>query len=66
MKAKSDVRLTSMVKTSGCAAKLPPEALHSVIDNLPLHSSDRLIEGFESADDALVYRCVFRLCQSGF
>ncbi len=56
MKTKSDVRLTSMVKTSGCAAKLPPEALHSVIDNLPLHSSDRLIEGFESADDALVYR----------
>lgn len=56
MKTKSNVKLTSMVKTSGCAAKLPPEALHSVIDKLPLHSSDRLIEGFESADDALVYR----------
>lgn len=56
MKTKSDVKLTSMVKTSGCAAKLPPEALHSVIDKLPLHTSDRLIEGFESADDALVYR----------
>ena len=45
MKTKSDVKLTSMVKTSGCAAKLPPEALHSVIDKLPLHTSDRLIEG---------------------
>lgn len=56
MKTKSNVKLTSMVKTSGCAAKLPPEALHSVIDTLPLHTSDRLIEGFESADDALVYR----------
>lgn len=53
---KSNVRLTSMVKTSGCAAKLSPEALHSVIDNLPILTSDRLIEGFESSDDALVYR----------
>ena len=45
-----------MVKTSGCAAKLPPEKLHRVIDNLPLMKSDKLLEGFESADDALVYR----------
>lgn len=50
------VRLTSMVKTSGCAAKLPPETLHSVIDSLSLSSSDKLIGGFESADDALIYR----------
>jgi selenide, water dikinase len=52
---KSKKRLTEMVKTSGCAAKLPPSLLHSVIDNLPLMKSDRLLEGFESADDALVY-----------
>lgn len=52
---KTDVKLTSMVKTSGCAAKLPPEKLHRVIDNLPLMKSDKLLEGFESADDALVY-----------
>ena len=53
---KTDVKLTSMVKTSGCAAKLPPEKLHRVIDNLPLMESERLLEGFENADDALVYR----------
>ena len=53
---KTDVRLTSMVKTSGCAAKLPPEKLHRVIDNLPLMESEKLLEGFENADDALVYR----------
>jgi selenide,water dikinase len=53
---KTDVKLTSMVKTSGCAAKLPPEKLHRVIDNLPLMKNDRLLEGFESADDALVYQ----------
>ena len=45
-----------MVKTSGCAAKLPPGKLHSVIDNLPLMKSEKLLEGFESADDALVYQ----------
>ncbi len=50
------IKLTSMVKTSGCAAKLPPEVLHSVIDSLPLSSSVKLIGGFESADDALIYR----------
>lgn len=54
--SKSNVRLTSMVKTSGCAAKLPPALLHSVIDNLPQMHSPNLIEGFESADDALVYK----------
>lgn len=53
---KTGIRLTSMVKTSGCAAKLPPEKLHRIIDNLPLMKSDRLLEGFESADDALVYQ----------
>ena len=45
-----------MVKTSGCAAKLPPEKLHRIIDNLPLMKNDKLLEGFESADDALVYQ----------
>lgn len=52
----NDIRLTSMVKTSGCAAKLPPDQLHSVIDKLPLMTSENLLEGFETADDALVYR----------
>ncbi|MFA7119130.1 MAG: selenide, water dikinase SelD [Sphaerochaetaceae bacterium] len=50
------VRLTSMVKTSGCAAKLAPEKLHQVLDTLPLMRNDNLVEGFESSDDALVYR----------
>ena len=53
---KSEKRLTSMVKTSGCAAKLPPSVLHSVIDHLPLMSSDKLVVGFEGSEDALVYK----------
>lgn len=51
-----NVKLTSMVKTSGCAAKLAPGDLHSVIDRLPVTRSENLILGFESSDDALVYR----------
>jgi len=52
----SSIRLTSLVKTSGCAAKLPPSDLHAVIDSLPVLSSPDLVEGFETADDALVWR----------
>jgi selenium donor protein len=53
---KTDVKLTSMVKTSGCAAKLAPSDLHSVIDSLPLMKDDNLVAGFETADDALIYK----------
>ncbi len=50
-----EVRLTSLVRSSGCNAKLPPGDLHKALDNLPQKRSEALIEGFESADDALVY-----------
>ena len=50
------VRLTQMVKTSGCAAKLPPALLHEVLDSLPVMHSPNLEEGYEGSDDACVYR----------
>lgn len=50
------VKLTSLVKTSGCAAKLSPKDLHFVLDALPSVSCDALVGGFEHSDDALVYR----------
>lgn len=49
------VKLTSMVKTSGCAAKLDPSSLYKVISALPAVRDERLIGGYEAADDALVY-----------
>ena len=52
----SSVKLTSLVKTSGCAAKLPPKELHRIIDSLPVLQSPNLVEGFETADDALVWK----------
>lgn len=49
------VRLTRMVKTSGCAAKLAAKDLHEVLSFLPKKADDRLLVGFEGSDDALVY-----------
>ncbi len=50
-----EVKLTSLVRSSGCNAKLPPGDLHKALDDLPSAESENLIEGFESSDDALVY-----------
>jgi selenide,water dikinase len=50
------VKLTSLVKTSGCAAKLPPAQLHEVLESLPVVNDEHLVGGFENSDDALVYR----------
>ena len=54
-----EVRLTHMVKTSGCSAKLPPALLHEFLDSLPVMHSPNLEEGYEGIDDA----CVFRICE---
>ena len=49
------VRLTSLVKSSGCNAKLPPGDLRKVLERLPGKSDKRIIGGFENNDDALVF-----------
>lgn len=49
------VKLTSMVKTSGCAAKLPPGTLNEVLSSLPSMRCDKLISGFDGNEDALIY-----------
>ena len=49
------VRLTSLVRTSGCAAKLSPKDLDSVLSDIPIMRCEGLLEGFEHSDDALVY-----------
>ncbi|MDT4762750.1 selenide, water dikinase SelD [Sphaerochaeta sp. PS] len=50
------VKLTSLVKTAGCAAKLSPKQLHEVLDSLPFIPCPELVGGYENSDDALVYR----------
>jgi len=50
-----DIKLTSMVKSSGCAAKLAPKKLEEILKTLPSHKSPQLLEDFSGNEDALVY-----------
>ncbi len=50
------VRLTQQVKAGGCASKLPPGLLASVLGRLPKQTDGNLLVGFETSDDAGIYR----------
>ena len=50
------VRLTQQVKAGGCASKLAPGTLNHVLSRLPTQHDPNLLVGFESADDAGIYR----------
>lgn len=54
--SKKNIPLTSLVKTSGCAAKLAPGVLHQVLSELPKFHSPNLLVGFDTSDDACVYK----------
>ncbi|MFL6417003.1 MAG: selenide, water dikinase SelD [Bryobacteraceae bacterium] len=49
-------KLTQMVRAGGCASKLPPGSLSRVLSGLPKQVDDNLLVGFNTADDAGVYR----------
>jgi selenide,water dikinase len=49
------VKLTSMAKAAGCAAKLSPGTLDSVLRRLPRQIDPNVLVGFETSDDAGVY-----------
>jgi selenide, water dikinase len=49
------VKLTAMVKAGGCAAKLSPGTLDSILRRLPLPSDPNVLVGFSTNDDAGVY-----------
>jgi selenide, water dikinase len=50
------IRLTANAKAAGCAAKLSPSVLDAALKKLPIqHDPNRLV-GFETADDAAIYR----------
>ena len=50
------VRLTTTAKAAGCAAKLSPSVLESVLKRLPPQNDPNVIVGFDTSDDAAVYR----------
>jgi selenide,water dikinase len=49
-------RLTQQVKAGGCASKLPPGLLAAVLGKLPRQNDPNLLVGFDTSDDAGVYR----------
>ena len=54
--ATSTIRLTQQVKAGGCASKLPPGLLAAVLARLPRQKDANLLVGFDTSDDAGVYR----------
>jgi selenide, water dikinase len=54
--AETTIRLTTTAKAAGCAAKLSPSILENVLKRLPPANDPNLIVGFETSDDAAVYR----------
>jgi selenide, water dikinase len=49
------VKLTTMVKAGGCAAKLSPETLDAILRRLPAATDANVLVGFGTNDDAGVY-----------
>ncbi|HXP86060.1 MAG TPA: selenide, water dikinase SelD [Bryobacteraceae bacterium] len=49
-------RLTAQVKAGGCASKLSPKILDRVLARLPRAAHPQVLVGFETSDDAGVYR----------
>ena len=43
-------------KSGGCSAKLGPKVLSKVLSKLPKFEDENLLVGFDSSDDASVYK----------
>ncbi|MEG0295284.1 MAG: selenide, water dikinase SelD [Clostridium sp.] len=52
----TNVKLTALTKSSGCASKIGPSVLDSVLQNLPKFHDSNLLVGFDKKDDACVYK----------
>jgi selenide,water dikinase len=50
------IRLTQHVKAGGCASKLAPGSLRQVLSALPPQTDPNLLVGFDTSDDAGIYR----------
>ena len=52
----TQVKLTSMAKAAGCAAKLNPATLDAILRKLPRQTDPNVLVGFDTNDDAGIYR----------
>ena len=51
-----DIRLTRLAKCAGCGAKLGAGTLSKLLRDFPVVRDERLIVGFDTSDDACVYK----------
>ncbi len=56
MSEDESIRLTQMVKRSGCAAKQPPGYLMPLLGKLPVFNDPNVLVGSNTADDAAIYK----------
>jgi len=56
MDHRETIRLTQHVKAGGCASKLPAGSLRQVLSALPVQTSPDLVVGFDTSDDAGIFR----------
>ena len=56
MKTKEQIRLTTLSHGSGWACKIGPDDLAQVLGDLMVEDDDRIVVGFDKADDAAVVR----------
>jgi selenide,water dikinase len=57
----TEVRLTQTVKAGGCASKLAPSLLETVLSRLPRPIDPNVLVGFDNSDDAGIYRIAANL-----
>jgi selenide, water dikinase len=50
------VKLTAMAKAAGCAAKMAPGLLDGLLKKLPPQSDANVLVGFQTSDDAGIYK----------
>lgn len=49
-------KLTAQTKAGGCASKLSPKILDQALSRMPRQSNENVLVGFDTADDAGIYR----------
>jgi len=54
--AHSTLKLTGQVKAGGCASKLSPKILDQILPRIPRVADPNILVGFDTSDDAGVYR----------
>jgi selenide,water dikinase len=52
----TEINLTALVKAGGCASKLSPALLDRVLKQVPRFADENVLVGYDTADDAGVYR----------